>query len=220
MRNGYLGCSPLHPTVTISLRTLSAYRQIHRTCPRFSIEAISKVLCYMHKVRECFDTNYVALIYAPRKMPYHSYLRNQFTIAYDIYMDICERVSKQIHVELGYDSASRLSRLCPPCFSPAPGEEKMEFSVLVSMDGNNSLKQIGPSIRGHDELLDSRKVLSDRWINPQAVDQFKNDVTASVSSKLTIVPQVFHSIPLHDTSQEPDLTDIGDKIGSVKITLN
>ncbi|KAG2364998.1 hypothetical protein BDR07DRAFT_1354187 [Suillus spraguei] len=36
---GYLGCSPLYPTVTISLCTLAAYHQSHWTCPQFSIQA-------------------------------------------------------------------------------------------------------------------------------------------------------------------------------------
>lgn len=49
--HGYLGCSPLHPTVAISLRTLAAYRQSHRTCPRFSIQAQCKTLCHLHDVR-------------------------------------------------------------------------------------------------------------------------------------------------------------------------
>jgi hypothetical protein len=182
MRNGYLGCSPLQPTIAISLWTLLAYRQIHRTCPWFSIEAMSKVLCYMHKVCNSFDRyDLVVLMRTRHKMPYHNYLRNQFMIAYDIYLDICQRVSKQIHTELGYDSASHLPRLCPPCFSTVSGEEKMDFSVLVLMDGNNSLKWIGPAIHGADELLDSHKVVLDRWLRPQEVDQFKYEVMASVS---------------------------------------
>ena len=49
--HGYLGCSPLQPTVAFSIRALAAYRQAHRTCPRFSIEAHCKTLSHLHKVR-------------------------------------------------------------------------------------------------------------------------------------------------------------------------
>ncbi|KAG1740121.1 uncharacterized protein EDB91DRAFT_1053382 [Suillus paluster] len=48
--HGYLGCSPLHPTVAVSLRTLAVYRQSHRTCPRFSIQGQCKNLCHLHNV--------------------------------------------------------------------------------------------------------------------------------------------------------------------------
>ena len=48
--HGYIGCSPLHPTVAISLHTLSTYHQVHCICPRFSIQAQCKLLCYLHGV--------------------------------------------------------------------------------------------------------------------------------------------------------------------------
>ncbi|KAI9449024.1 hypothetical protein HD554DRAFT_2044479 [Boletus coccyginus] len=38
--HGYIGCSPIRPSLAISLRTLAAFRQAHRTCPRFSIQAL------------------------------------------------------------------------------------------------------------------------------------------------------------------------------------
>jgi hypothetical protein len=47
---GFIGCSPLFPTVAISLRTLACFRQAHRACPRFSIQAQCKMLCHMHNV--------------------------------------------------------------------------------------------------------------------------------------------------------------------------
>ena len=50
LRRGFLGCAPLQPTVAISIRTLELYRQAHRTCPRFSIEAQCKTLCHMNNV--------------------------------------------------------------------------------------------------------------------------------------------------------------------------
>jgi hypothetical protein len=51
IRNGFLGCSAFRPTVAISIRTLAAYRQSHRTCPRFSLQAQAKALCHLHNVR-------------------------------------------------------------------------------------------------------------------------------------------------------------------------
>jgi len=55
--HGYLGCLPVYPTVAISLRTLAIFRQAHRTCPRFSIQAQCKMLCYLHNVSQYFAFN-------------------------------------------------------------------------------------------------------------------------------------------------------------------
>ncbi|KAF8834720.1 hypothetical protein BDN67DRAFT_985127 [Paxillus ammoniavirescens] len=46
--HGYLGCSPAHPTVAVSICTLSDFRQAHRVCARFTIQAQCKMLCHLH----------------------------------------------------------------------------------------------------------------------------------------------------------------------------
>lgn len=56
LRYGYLGSSPLHPTIAISILTLAEYRQTHRVCPRFSIQAQVRKLCHLHNVSEYFNT--------------------------------------------------------------------------------------------------------------------------------------------------------------------
>ncbi|KAG2155230.1 uncharacterized protein EDB93DRAFT_1239162 [Suillus bovinus] len=76
IHHGYLGCSPLFPTVAISIRTLAVYWQVHRTCPRFSIQAQCKALCHLHN----------------------------FSDAYDIYLKILHRVDVLINQALNRDS--------------------------------------------------------------------------------------------------------------------
>jgi CxC1 like cysteine cluster associated with KDZ transposases len=56
LRDGYLGSSPLQPTVAFSVRTLAAYRQAHRTCPRFSIEAQCRMLSHLHNVGSSLES--------------------------------------------------------------------------------------------------------------------------------------------------------------------
>jgi hypothetical protein len=86
-------------------------------------------------------------------------------------------------VELEYDTPRmRLIQQCPPCFFKQEGEPDLDFAVLVTMDGNNSLKRIGATIRAHDHLIDSRTVESDRWIPPEEVDLFKHEVAAVSTS--------------------------------------
>lgn len=51
----YLGSALVVPTVTICLKVLEAYRQMHRFCPRLSIYAQVKALCQIHKVRDLYS---------------------------------------------------------------------------------------------------------------------------------------------------------------------
>ena len=110
-------------------------------------------------------------------MPFRNYLQQQLTIAYDIYLEICRQVDKKLNKQLGYNTPrAQLMQQCPPCFFKLQGEPDLEFSVMVSMEGNNSLKRIGPSIRPHEDLFDSRSIDSDHWISAEEVDCFKNEV--------------------------------------------
>ncbi|KAF8344671.1 hypothetical protein F5887DRAFT_918042 [Amanita rubescens] len=130
VHHGYLGCSPLHPTI-----------------------------------------------------PYHSYLRNQLMEVYDVYLEICCRVDARIDKALKHDSFNRLARQCPACFTHAPGErDGGEFSVLVAMDGNNSLKCISSKVRAHNELPDSRQIVSERWLTREMVDKFGNNETPNLDA--------------------------------------
>ncbi|KAF8133706.1 hypothetical protein EV363DRAFT_929973 [Boletus edulis] len=75
--HGYIGCSPHYPSVGFSIRTLSAFRQIHQTCPQFSIQAQCKTLCHLHNVT------------------FRPYLTTQFSIAFDVYLKIMHQVDER-----------------------------------------------------------------------------------------------------------------------------
>ncbi|KAF8333825.1 hypothetical protein F5887DRAFT_1079846 [Amanita rubescens] len=70
IRNGLLGCAPLNPSVALTIRTLHAFRQMRRNCPRLSISGFCKALCLIHSV------------------PYQPYLATQFSDVYDVYLQI------------------------------------------------------------------------------------------------------------------------------------
>ena len=110
--------------------------------------------------------------------------------AYDVYLEICHRVDGQINKALNYDSSNHLARQCPACFSRVPDENKNDtgpFSVLVSMDGNNSLKRIHSAARGHVELPDSRHILSDRWLSAAQVNKFSNEVNGNAVCAFSLI---------------------------------
>ncbi|KAI9574341.1 hypothetical protein HD554DRAFT_2034472 [Boletus coccyginus] len=93
------GCSPAFPSIAISLRTLSAFRQAHRVCPRFSIQAQCKALCHLHNV-----------LYRP-------YLSTIFSNAYDVYLELLHQVEQCISAFMQHDSQDwHLRNECPACF--------------------------------------------------------------------------------------------------------
>ncbi|KAG2149218.1 hypothetical protein DEU56DRAFT_729540 [Suillus clintonianus] len=156
---GYIGCAPMYPSVAISLCTLSAYRQSHRTCPRFSIQSQCKTLCYLHDV------------------PYRPYLRTQFSAAYDTFLEIIHRVKQRLRGTLKQDTVNWcLLNSCPAGCYKLDDEPALDFEWLVSIDGNNSLKRWDSTIYGTTAQSDSCNARSDYWIHVTAVDKFKDEV--------------------------------------------
>jgi hypothetical protein len=99
----------------------------------------------------------------PSQIPFHSYLQHQFMTAFDIYLEICRQVDKKLNEHLGYNTPrAQLIRQCPPCFFKLQGKPDLEFSIMVTMDGNNSLKRIGPSTQAHEDLFNSHSIDSDQ----------------------------------------------------------
>jgi hypothetical protein len=102
-------------------------------------------------------------------------------VAFDAYLEIRRQVDQQINTALKCDThISYLRRSCPCCFYKLEGEPELEFSSFVSIDGNNSLKRLGTTIRNTNDRLDSRTIVSDRWLTPAEVNRFKNEVTSQV----------------------------------------
>ncbi|KIK21240.1 hypothetical protein PISMIDRAFT_104371, partial [Pisolithus microcarpus 441] len=159
--HGYLGCSPMYPTVAFSLCTLAVFRQVCRACPRFSIHAQCKMLCHLHN------------------MPYRPYLFQQLTQAFDVYLDIVHRVSQKIQVALHRDTREwRLRNECLACFYHVNDEPTLTFDWLVSVDGNNSLKRWDPTVYGTTPRADHCTPRSTYWLSNEEVDKFKYEVKA------------------------------------------
>lgn len=55
----------------------------------------------------------------------------------------------------------------------------MKFSMLISMDGNNSLKLVDSTFQAGTVRDDDRSISSYRWISPEEVDIFKDEVKRS-----------------------------------------
>ncbi|KAJ7432670.1 hypothetical protein B0H11DRAFT_2165186 [Mycena galericulata] len=118
-------CSPFAPTVAISIRCLELFRVAHLRAPNLTIQAWIKTLADIQ-----------GTVYKP-------YLSQQFSICFDVYLDILARVEKRVKKALGRDAPDwRLKNACPACTYKLEGEKELVFSIMTCMDGGNSLRRV------------------------------------------------------------------------------
>ncbi|KAJ7861557.1 hypothetical protein B0H14DRAFT_2575920 [Mycena olivaceomarginata] len=161
LRHGYIGSIPEKVTLTFPLQLFEVYRQIHRVCPRFSMGALSTSLTNLH--------------HHPRR----SSLAEQLMMAYDAYLEIMRQVEARAHLALGRDAAWYIQNVCAPCLYKIRNEAPLRFSWLGCMDGNNSLKLVDATFRPGTVRPDDRASTSFRWLTPEQVDVFKDEVANS-----------------------------------------
>ncbi|KAJ7016692.1 hypothetical protein C8F04DRAFT_1215408 [Mycena alexandri] len=71
------------------------------------------------------------------------YSAQQFSIGYDAYCALLEKADSRAMKALSRDELNwRRKNCCPGCMYKLEGEEELEFSMLVTMDGNDSLKRV------------------------------------------------------------------------------
>ncbi|KAF8573706.1 hypothetical protein K439DRAFT_1624875 [Ramaria rubella] len=104
----FLGTSPAHPTLAIPIPTLELYRRCRLRCPQLSIQQWVKVLCDLANIN------------------YHQAIRDQFSDAFDTYLEILRHVDQAIKLQA---DANQLA-----------GDTELNPSMMGALDGNNSLK--------------------------------------------------------------------------------
>ncbi|KAK1232440.1 hypothetical protein PQX77_004416 [Marasmius sp. AFHP31] len=171
VHNSLFPCSPGISKVAVTTRTLETFRLLSLRCPRLGIQPFVKTLCDLHGVA------------------YKPYLREQLSIAFDLYIDVRARVRKLVMATVGRDSPNwRLANACPCCQYRLKDEEPLKFSMLFTMDGNDSLKRVARREEGIDEQgnegaglgpskerEDSRKAGGDYFLSREEVDQWAKD---------------------------------------------
>lgn len=111
--------------------------------------------------------------------PFHRHLSRQFSDAFDTYLEILHHVERQMATALGRDSQDwTVQNACPCCQYELEGEAPLEHRILVTMDGNNSLKLVDESFRRGLERADNRTGRSSKWLPPAYVDLFKDEVAS------------------------------------------
>ncbi|KAG6808231.1 hypothetical protein H0H92_004952 [Tricholoma furcatifolium] len=127
-----------------------------------------------------------------------AYLAQQFTIAFDVYLDIRYHVSQRIHAALGRNVPQwHLKNACPACTYKLEHEGDLIFKMLFTMDGNNSLKRLrgatvippseegGMPESGESKVReDSRTVHGDRYLTREMVDRWAKEQLEGIISPL------------------------------------
>ncbi|KAG7091522.1 hypothetical protein E1B28_010551 [Marasmius oreades] len=171
IRQGFVPCSPLNPSVAISTRTFEFLVPVSLHCPKLSAHTFVKGLAAIH-----------GTVYRP-------YLYQQFLIAIDLYHDLTRVVERRVKIALGHASRDwQLKNACPCCMYELEGEKQLRYRMLFAMDGNNSLKRMkrlagswdedgekvtgsGPSI----ERKDSQVILDDQYLSREEVDKWARE---------------------------------------------
>ncbi|KAF8181741.1 hypothetical protein K438DRAFT_2169043 [Mycena galopus ATCC 62051] len=182
IKQGLMPCSPWDPSVAIATRVLELYRTTHIRCPQLAIQSFVKSLCDLH----------VGIYINQTQVPYRPYLREQFSIAYDLYLDLRRHTDHKVNVALGRDTPGwRLKHTCPACMYKLEGEEDLIFSILVTMDGNDSLKRVlrraktdgseeEPLLGPSKEREDSRDGGEDYFLTREEVDNWAKGRVADI----------------------------------------
>ena len=172
LREGLVPCAPHLPTVAITIRVLKLYRNASLRCPHLAINSFVKALSDLHGI------------------PFHPYLRKQFSICFDVYLSIRNRIDLRIQTALKRDDPGwRLRHACPACTYKLTGEAELEFSMLVTMDGNDSLKRVqrrkqapidpgdgdAPVVGEPNEREDERNVGAGYYMTREQVDRWNRD---------------------------------------------
>ncbi|KAG6887198.1 hypothetical protein C0992_000143 [Termitomyces sp. T32_za158] len=169
--HGLLPTAPLKPTFAFSIRVVELYRITNLRSPHFTIEPFVKSLCDLHRI------------------PFRQYLAQQFSIAFDLYLDIRTHVSSRVDAALGRNIPKwRLKNACAACTYKLENEPDLIFKMLFTMDGNNSLKRLRcaakhppveeeskPHLGESRAREDSRTVPGDRYLTREEVDHWAKE---------------------------------------------
>jgi hypothetical protein len=143
------------------------YRAVKMRSPRLGVQAFVKSMCDIQRIS------------------IRPYVFQQFSIAYDVYIDILSGVSHQVSTELGRaEGGWRVRNCCPACNNRLEGEPKLLFSQLGCYDGNNSAKRIPRRTRESgesddvwtsSERFDLRDGTAGYFLPRERVDRWENE---------------------------------------------
>ncbi|KAF9441503.1 hypothetical protein P691DRAFT_799456 [Macrolepiota fuliginosa MF-IS2] len=184
IQRGMIPSAPSHPSLAVMTCTLEFLHSAHMHCPHLAINPFSKSLANLHG------------------NAFHPYFSKQFWIAYVLYLQLHTEVQLQVQRALGRDGLKWwLKNACSACIYCLEGEPALLYDMLVTMDGNNSLKHMFHKdiVEGNGaedlplyvskELLDSHKISSDYYLNKDVVNCYLKEsiLDTGVATSLHLV---------------------------------
>ena len=109
-------------------------------------------------------------------------MKRPFSRAFDAYSEIRWRVTSAVDNEIFKSRIGKFQGRCPCCVYRLRDEEDLEHTMLVAMDGNESLRRVKRSIddgtgeRISIERLDERTREAAMYIERSVVDEFAHEV--------------------------------------------
>jgi len=216
IRQGIMPSCPISPSVGITTECLELYRIAHLRSPHLSIQPWVKTLCDIHGV----SFNLVWLLQSLQlknfQVQFKKHLSRQFSIAFDLYLQIRSRVDQRVQAALNRDSPDwRLRHACPACTYKLKDEAPLVFKMLYTIDGNDSLKRVlrrevleedddenvGPS----SELPSTQKVDGDYYLSREEVDKWVDGVVQEMMGDETDIVS-FYFILFHYKNRRDRLT--------------
>jgi hypothetical protein len=166
--NGLLSNAPEHPSWAVSIHTLELYHSQRLIKPNYAIQAFLQALCLRVRRR------------------YYSNLSAKFSQAYDLFLAINWNVDQLVQKALGRsDPTFRIKNFCPPCANALKEESTLEYGILYSIDGGNSLKRFKDAGSASKDHIFS----SDFLISRDKVDEWKHVIKRTVKTKKRIRKQ-------------------------------
>ena len=87
----------------------------------------------------------------------------------------------RVDAAMGRDTSRwKALNVCAPCLYKLDNEPPLKYSLLVTMDGNQSLKLVDNLFRSGNPLRDDRAGRSSIWLTPEEVDKWKDEVRRQV----------------------------------------
>lgn len=117
------------------------------------------------------------------KTVFRRYLSCQFSITFDLYLQLRTHVDSLVNAVIRRDSPDWcLQNACPCCTYELQNEPAMTFRLLYAMDGNDSLKRVSRRLIGADgdylgpsiELATTQRVCNDRYLSCEYVNMWAN----------------------------------------------
>lgn len=106
------------------------------------------------------------------QIPCITHRNEQFSACYDLYLAVLRNVRSLVRETLGCDTPHwRLKNACPACTYKLKNEPEMKFSMLITMDGNDSLKRI-LSASTNEYTQNNMKEFSEYFIDREEVDKW------------------------------------------------